>query len=338
MVVPIEIQCEQCGSKFRVAEKFAGKRVKCASCKGTITVPAAAEPAAEEPAAAKPAPAAPTPAVKKPAPKPSAAKGPAAVKKPAAAAGDWYMQTQEGEQYGPVSRQDLDAWAAEGRLDATCQVLCEGWEQWKWAEEVFPQLAPTPAAPPAPAPVESEEEDPLASLGLTDATPSPAAAVPVMPTAPAMTPVAPVGAAPMAVATTAAPTVLVQPRRRAYPNLKFAAEVLPICAWVIAGLGGFAALWMAYESLSGLSDLSKAGAPASIMIRAVLLFLLTEGGLLVFSFLWFVGLRALAEWIKLRLTKEHEDHVNAELLGKTAEAAVKVADSQHRAATAGRAP
>jgi predicted Zn finger-like uncharacterized protein len=332
--VPIEIHCEQCGSKFRVAEKFAGKRVKCASCKGTITVPAAAEPAAgplaEEPAAAKPAPAAPTPAVRKPAPKPSAAKGPPAAKKPAAAAaGDWYMQTQEGEQYGPVSKQDLDAWAAEGRLDATCQVLCEGWDQWKWAEEVFSQLAPTPAAPPQAAPVAVDDDDPLASLGLTDATPSPAAPVPVVPTAPAVTPVAPVGVAPMAAATTAAPTALVQPRRRAYPNLKFAAQVLPLCAWVAGGLGAGFALYAAYEFLSAFSEATKAGAPAWITIRMVLWFLGGETWILLASFLSFVGLRALAEWINLRLTKEHEDHVNAELLGKTAEAVVKVAESPH---------
>ncbi|MCE9548717.1 MAG: DUF4339 domain-containing protein [Planctomycetia bacterium] len=56
------------------------------------------------------------------------------------------MQTSEGTRYGPVTRAELDVWLAEDRLDAECQLLKEGWDQWKWAEEVFPQLKSAGAA------------------------------------------------------------------------------------------------------------------------------------------------------------------------------------------------
>ena len=145
--MPIEIQCQQCNARFRVGDQYAGKRVKCAKCRATIVVEAAEPAVAEVVEAVEPAAAAPE--VQKTAAKETAAKEPVAAKKPAAEAGDWFMQTEEGEQYGPVSKADLDAWVIEGRLDAGCQVLRDGWEQWKWAEEVYPQLSGTPAAPPA---------------------------------------------------------------------------------------------------------------------------------------------------------------------------------------------
>ena len=39
----VEIQCGKCSKRFRVADKFAGKRVKCPNCGGPIAVPAAGE-------------------------------------------------------------------------------------------------------------------------------------------------------------------------------------------------------------------------------------------------------------------------------------------------------
>ena len=62
----------------------------------------------------------------------------------------WRMRTEEGDEYGPVPQSEFDAWLAEGRVDATCQLLQDGWDQWRWADEVFPQLA-APAAEPKPA-------------------------------------------------------------------------------------------------------------------------------------------------------------------------------------------
>lgn len=107
------------------------------------------------------------PAVGSPKPKPPdrpAQKAPTkpqqAVKSPSQ---QWYMQTEDGEQYGPVPWEELAGWAAEGRIDASCQFLQEGWSQWKWAEEVFPELTET-----AQQPAQQNDENPLA--GLIDTT------------------------------------------------------------------------------------------------------------------------------------------------------------------------
>ena len=56
-----------------------------------------------------------------------------------------------------MTRVELDQWAAEDRIDTDCQILQEGWSQWKWAEEVLPQLARADQ-PPA-------ESSPFAEIG-----------------------------------------------------------------------------------------------------------------------------------------------------------------------------
>ncbi len=131
----IEIQCPQCDRKFRVPEKFAGKQVKCPKCQGVMPVPETG--ASDEP---RPATARATLPVK---PTPQ----------------QWRMQTEDGQQYGPVSREELDAWVADGRIDASCQLLCDGWQQWKWAEEVF-----TERAQKAEQPAGSDEQNPFAGI------------------------------------------------------------------------------------------------------------------------------------------------------------------------------
>ena len=120
--MPIDIKCPKCNRKFRVADKFAGKRIKCPKCQGAIGISATDQPKAEE---------------KTPPPR-AVEKKPA---KKAAAAEQWYMQTDDGEEFGPISREELDEWIAEGRINGACQVLQEGWDQWQWAEDVFPEIA-----------------------------------------------------------------------------------------------------------------------------------------------------------------------------------------------------
>ena len=112
--MPIEIRCQKCGQKLRAPDKLAGKQVKCPKCAAAIRVEAPAE----------------------------AATGPKAEKSKSDSPPDqWYMQTDDGESYGPIPKSELDEWVKEGRIDSTCQVLREGWEQWKWAEEVYPEVA-----------------------------------------------------------------------------------------------------------------------------------------------------------------------------------------------------
>lgn len=293
--MPIEIQCQQCNARFRVGEQYVGKRVKCAKCRATILVEEA-EPLAAEAVEV-------VPEVQKPATKQPAAKGPTAAKKPAAeAAGDWFMQTEEGEQYGPVSKADLDAWVAEGRLDAGCQVLRDGWEQWKWAEEVFPQLSATPAAPPA-----TEQVIEVAPITATLPTP-------VVP----QVAVAPAAAAPVTPTTAPMPEIGTRPRggrsgarRGGHPDMNFAIQTLPICAFVVAGLAAIVALYAAYEFFNMLSFFNEAskltGASMTGPItRLVLGFLVGEVGVLVSGFVSFVILRALPEWMTLSLKNDQQ--------------------------------
>lgn len=90
----------------------------------------------------------------------------------------WHVQTADGAHYGPVTKADLDAWVADERLDAECQVLMDGWDQWKWAEEVYPQLAPAQqpdgpfdvtATAPGGVPIVADDDNPYASPVSRDA-------------------------------------------------------------------------------------------------------------------------------------------------------------------------
>jgi TM2 domain-containing membrane protein YozV len=74
----------------------------------------------------------------------TSAKGAAAATQ--AAGASWYVKTDDGEDYGPVSRRELDQWASEGRLNADCQLLKDGSEQWQWATDLYPALDPEAAA------------------------------------------------------------------------------------------------------------------------------------------------------------------------------------------------
>jgi hypothetical protein len=110
--MPIEVNCSGCQRTFRVPDKVAGKKIKCPKCANILQVPA-------------PAPSTPN-------------------------ANAWHVKTADGQEYGPVSKKDLDDWVTEGRLDADCQVLQVGAPQWQWASDVYPQLdAPSPAPAPA---------------------------------------------------------------------------------------------------------------------------------------------------------------------------------------------
>lgn len=52
----------------------------------------------------------------------------------------WTLLSAADQEFGPVTRAELDLWFAQGRIDSQCQIYCEGWAQWKWADTVYPQL------------------------------------------------------------------------------------------------------------------------------------------------------------------------------------------------------
>jgi predicted Zn finger-like uncharacterized protein len=119
--MPVEVNCPGCQGKFRVPDAALGKRIKCPKCKGVIAVPAGTQPTVAS---------APIPTL---APK-------IATQTVTAPVETWTLKTEDGADYGPVSRVELNQWFAEGRITADCQLLKTGAPQWQWATDVFPAL------------------------------------------------------------------------------------------------------------------------------------------------------------------------------------------------------
>lgn len=52
----------------------------------------------------------------------------------------WFVQAEDGKQYGPVTGEQLHGWYEEGRITADCQLLRRGAGQWQWATDIYPDL------------------------------------------------------------------------------------------------------------------------------------------------------------------------------------------------------
>ncbi len=164
-----------------------------------------------------------------------AATAQAAGKAKVAEKAEWHMMTDEGEEFGPITKSELDSWVQEGRVDAKCQVLKDGWEQWKWADDVYPQLADGAQAAPS-------AENPFAGLG--DAGPT--ADVPVV--APSKAPQTPtVQTAPTFPAASSGASGAGSPRlRAALAETRPWVLFLSILGLVLNGLGAFMVLWVIF--------------------------------------------------------------------------------------------
>jgi hypothetical protein len=112
--MPIETICQKCASKLRVDEELAGKRARCPQCGSVYTVPPAVATRADALAET--------------------------VYQPKGGAPPWRLRTPDGTLYGPVSRNELDQWVAEGRVPpgSTIQQGADG--PWQPASDVFPQV------------------------------------------------------------------------------------------------------------------------------------------------------------------------------------------------------
>lgn len=119
--MPIRVDCS-CGQRYQVADEHAGKRLKCKSCQAVLAIPTPGR-AKTSPVAAQPAPQ-------------SVAKA-AAAHPPVDA---WYIDSHDGNHYGPVPRAELDQWVEQGLVSAACQIRREG-EPAVAAVELYPQLA-----------------------------------------------------------------------------------------------------------------------------------------------------------------------------------------------------
>ncbi|WP_254513327.1 hypothetical protein [Anatilimnocola floriformis] len=114
----IALQCEHCQHALHVNDGLAGKRIKCPQCQSPIVVPGGAgEPVSDF--------------------MHWAGEHAGGVEHDV----KWYLQTFSGKQYGPVDRRLLDYWQRLGAVSARSQVLREGDTQWRWASELYPQLA-----------------------------------------------------------------------------------------------------------------------------------------------------------------------------------------------------
>lgn len=54
----------------------------------------------------------------------------------------WYLQSPNGERYGPATAELLCDWRREGRIAADILLWREGWSEWRPASHVFPDLGP----------------------------------------------------------------------------------------------------------------------------------------------------------------------------------------------------
>lgn len=59
----------------------------------------------------------------------------------------WYVRPATGGQFGPAPGEIMRAWIAEGRVGASSLVWRAGWQEWRAASAIFPQLGSLLASP-----------------------------------------------------------------------------------------------------------------------------------------------------------------------------------------------
>jgi hypothetical protein len=121
--MPIEILCDACQSKLRVADEHAGKMARCPRCHSINAVPQGG-------------PSAPAETQR---PQPEGRAEPTLQESM-----NWRLRTEDGEVYGPVGFEELSQWVAEGRVSAECQLQPTAGAYWDPASAYFPDLQSRP--------------------------------------------------------------------------------------------------------------------------------------------------------------------------------------------------
>lgn len=134
----IRFQCPN-GHKLNVKADLAGKRASCPECGAKLVVPGPSTEPTKPPVAA-------------------------IVNSANPAGSMWFMQTTDGQQFGPATEAQFSEWIAAGRVGADSYVWREGWTEWKVAR-LAADLLPKPlaAAPVAKAPVAAPPVAPAAT-------------------------------------------------------------------------------------------------------------------------------------------------------------------------------
>jgi hypothetical protein len=126
----IEFPCPGCQKTLRVADEHAGKQARCPQCQTIASVPSAVQDGGLGGLGGS----APTSAFSQPAaPAPTTAAGDQG--------GQWRLRIDDGREFGPVDRKELDQWMSEGRVTPTSQLRREGESTWRPATEIYPALA-----------------------------------------------------------------------------------------------------------------------------------------------------------------------------------------------------
>lgn len=200
-------RCPACGYTLRFADDQAGQTVRCFSCEAACTVPPAegpesgaslpdvetatpdysvkSQPLASPDAVLDTNPGQDTPAAESeltdllddavpdtsPARDASAAASDLAIPSTETPLLDsWWAQTATGDEYGPVTKSELENWARDGRIDHTFR-LRQGQGMWHPAADTFPDLPDALENDTRFAPVSAADNSPFAPATIADDSP-----------------------------------------------------------------------------------------------------------------------------------------------------------------------
>jgi LSD1 subclass zinc finger protein len=145
----IELACPNCRKRLKAPPGAEGKRFKCPHCQEIVIVPGAASDGSSISisGSSNVAPLYSSGAVSSNASGISGISGQAkGAVPPAERTERWFVKSSAGADFGPITREELDRWASEDRLDSESQILREGAGQWQWASDLYPRLYPTNGA------------------------------------------------------------------------------------------------------------------------------------------------------------------------------------------------
>ncbi|MEM9944003.1 MAG: hypothetical protein AAF939_20765 [Planctomycetota bacterium] len=128
----IEFECPNCESVLRVPVETAGKRARCPQCQIIVSIPAADLEEQTLP------PRGPIETTKSLGPQVQTIRDKISPASPT----EYWVESVAGEVYGPVSKSELDNWAAQGRISAECRIRQTDHSASVAATVIYPELHP----------------------------------------------------------------------------------------------------------------------------------------------------------------------------------------------------